>query len=76
MAHKSPTLPEGIRQRCIKAGRAAKAEALAKRGAVPNDGHKAYRIAYNSERASYLYAASPAFRARQLAACAKWRAKQ
>ena len=68
----SPKLPEPIRARAIKAGKATKAAALAN-GATSEDGAKAYRVAYNRERASWLYATSPSFRRRNLEASARWR---
>jgi len=69
-------MPDHIRARGIKAGRAAKAEVRAKRGTTPDDGHRAYRSAYNVVIANYRYAADSQFRQRSLDASARWRARQ
>lgn len=73
--NRSKKLPPVIRDRAVKAGRIAKAECRAN-GGSPEEGHAAFRSAYNVVSSSYRRATDSRFRARANKACREWRERQ
>jgi hypothetical protein len=68
----SKRLPNAVRAQAIAAGHSAKTKALAE-GASPAEAHQAYRSAYNTVRAGYLYSYNEEYRQKNLSAQRKWR---